>query len=117
MLTHSLTLLSLSIDGVDYTGLPATDVYLNSAHDQSCVSVSILDDLIFEDTEFLNVSLTILGPKKRFLTLSQDVYIVYITNDDGKGQQILCMYVLCVFGYALHFLFHVEHISCCTLSF
>ena len=73
---------------MDYVSLSMANVALDSAHSMSCLSISIMNDLIYEDTEFFTISLSDMDPKRSALTLSPDTYTISITNDDGEHSAI-----------------------------
>jgi hypothetical protein len=74
--THSGT----AEEEVDYHRLAET-VTLNSTSDP-CVLVAVVNDLLYEDTEFLTVSLSINGQLKHAVHVSQEKTTISITNDD-----------------------------------
>ena len=71
-------------DGVDYTGFQGTTVTLTPSNIKSCVSVTIFDDSLFEETETLTVSLSMTGQVNSAINLSHDTTTFFITDNDSE---------------------------------
>ena len=67
----------------DYTAL-AEIVTLTPTVSERCVSVTIENDSVLEETESLTLSLSLIGGLDS-VQLSQQTATVVITDDDGKG--------------------------------
>ena len=82
-------------DEEDYNLLPIS-ITLNLTDPVSCVSINIIDDLIFEETETLTVSLTMIGQPISSLALFPDTATLFILNNDCK---MLFMHAVCTYMY------------------
>ena len=78
--------------GADYIHLPTTSISLNSTLNESCLLVSIVDDLVYEDIEFFTLTLTN-SLQQDAVSLPQNVYTMYITSDDGEW----CVGAVCTY--------------------
>jgi len=72
----------ISLAGGDYTPL-TTDLTFGNATGARMVTIVILDDLLFEDSEFFNVTLTTTDPSVT-LQLEPDAATVTIEDEDSK---------------------------------
>ena len=79
----------LSAEKSDYDRL-SNDVTLSDTATQQCVSLDIVDDSVLEDTEFLTVSLSLLG-KQDSVSLSPPTATIFITDDDSEKYSSLYM--------------------------
>jgi hypothetical protein len=77
--THSGT----AEDETDYMGLQETNITLTSNLFESCVRVLVEDDFVYEQNEFLTVSLSKSGELKSAVNLSKDTATVFIADDDN----------------------------------
>ena len=53
-------------------------------NDPACVSVPIINDSVFEETESLTVSLSMIGILSSAVHFPSDVTTLFINDDDGK---------------------------------
>lgn len=78
-----VSLLIVVTEGVDYTSPQLEDVSLDDNLRRNCVSFIILDDDIYEGTEFFTVSLS--GPSAPLLTISPNEYRINIVDNDSES--------------------------------
>ena len=81
---------------------------LSATASEDCVSISVVDDSVLEETESLVVSLSLTGVLTS-VQLTQHTATILITNDDSEQlvhactctcmYEILCVHVKCTFTY------------------
>lgn len=75
---------NLFTDGIDFAVLTAMTITLTPNVHKSCVSLTIVDDSVFEKTECLNMSITVTGELNKSVDISEEAASICITDNDGE---------------------------------
>lgn len=88
--------------GADYLPIPPSFIVLNDSYYYTCFNITIVDDLVIENTESFNVSITnykLLPSSSAFdkstaVILEPASMVVTIEDDDGKHEMIVIRILL-----------------------
>ena len=71
-------------DGEDFRGMSNHTITLTSADQNFCVPIVIVDEDLYEETEFFMASLSISEELSQAVHILQETAVIFIQNDDGR---------------------------------